>query len=365
VPAWLDKIKVTMTAVEDPAERPLPRTIEEIIERAQQRLSEPDAAYIAGAAETETTMRRNRDALDRLVLHPRVLRDVAEIDTSTELLGHRLRIPVVLAPLGSLRSIAPGGGLDVVDAARTFSTVAFVSTVLEPGFEAIAAATGAPKVAQLYVRGDAAWIDAMVDRIAAAGYQALCLTVDSAYYGRRERQLRAGWTPPSGEDLERIWQARLTWASVERIRARTSLPLVLKGVQTVEDARLAVEHGVEVVYVSNHGGRQLDHAAATMDVLPGIAEAAGDRCQLVVDGGFRRGTDVIKALCCGAQAVGIGRLVAWALAAGGVTCLVHALELVELELATAMGLLGVRSVAELDRNYVERVHALGPIDAPT
>lgn len=336
-------------------------TMHEIIGDARLACDQHVWNYITGAAGSETTLRRNRHSLDRLALRPRVLRDVREIDTSATFLGHRLRIPCLLAPIGSLEALTPDGGVAVARAAAEFGTVALVSTVTEPGLEEIAAAVDHPKIFQIYIRGDEAWTDRLIDRARDAGYAALALTVDSAYYGRRERQLALGWRPPSvrrhGPEA-RALQAALTWEWMDRMRERGGLPFILKGIQTAEDAEIAVERGVDAVYVSNHGGRQLDHGDGTIETLREVVAAVGGRAPVVVDGGIVRGTDVLKALALGADAVGLGRYQAWALAAGGGDVLVRALEILEEEMRNAMGLVGVSSLGELDPSFVKEAAAV-------
>jgi len=336
-------------------------TTHAIIDAAHATL-EPDVwDYIAGAAETETTARRNRLAIDSLALRPRVGRDVETIDTSASLLGHRLRIPVVLAPIGACEAITSDGGIAQARAAERFGTVPTISSVTEPSFEAVGAATAAPKVSQLYIRGDEAWTNALIDRVREAGFIATALTVDAAHYGRRERQLRSGWLPPThrgGRERGAVWQSRLTWDWIEQMRDHSGLPMVVKGIQTAADAEIAVARGFEVVWVSNHGGRELDHGEATIEVLREVVDAVAGRAEIVVDGGFMRGTDVLKAIALGASAVGIGRLQAFALAAGGEDALVRTLELLEQEITVAMGLLGVVRLADLDHNYITQTQAL-------
>ncbi|HEY1776715.1 MAG TPA: alpha-hydroxy acid oxidase [Solirubrobacteraceae bacterium] len=333
-----------------------------IIDAARARLESDVWDYIAGAAETETTARRNRLAIDSLALCPRVGRDVENVDTSGHLLGQRLRIPVLLAPIGACEAITTDGGIAQARAAGRFGIAATISSVTEPSFEAVGAASAGPKISQLYIRGDEDWANALIDRVRDAGYLATAITVDSAYYSRRERQLRSGWRPPThiaGQPEPGIvWQSRLTWDWIEQMREHSGLPMVVKGIQTASDAEIAVEHGFEVVWVSNHGGREIDHGEGTIDILREVSDAVAGRAEIVVDGGFMRGTDIIKAIALGADAVAIGRLQALALAAGGEEALVRVLELLEEEIRVSMGLLGVVNLGELDRGYVKAAQAL-------
>ena len=327
-------------------------TLHELVKKARQKLNHDNWDYIVGGAETETTLRRNRLALDSLAFRPRVLRDVSHIDASTKFLGRTLRLPLVLAPIGGLELFAPEGGGAAAKAAQQFGVAHMLSSVCDPGLEAVAqAAPDALRMFQLYTRGDAAWVDAMAERAIAAGYGAFCLTVDTAYYSRRERDL-AKRHSRSGPMPQREFQARLTWSDVARLKAKFALPLILKGIATAEDATLALEHGVDMIYVSNHGGRQLDYGRGAMDVLPEIAAAVGGRTPIIIDGGFNRGTDIVKALAAGASLVGIGRMQCIGLAAGGQAGLVRLLEILEQEIQLCLGLLGVNSWAGLDRSYL-------------
>jgi len=327
-------------------------TNQEIIVAAREKLDPHAWIYLTGGAESETTMRRNRLGLDSLALRPRVLVDVSNLDTSTTFLGHKLRIPVLLAPIGSLQILTPEGAVAVAKAAAEFGTVNFVSSVTQPTLEEIAAATSAPKIFQLYVQGDMKWVEALLARVKRAGYKALCLTVDTAIYGRRERQMMDRFLPPSRRQTGYEHRATLTWATMDAIKETAGLPFVLKGVATAEDAELAVAHGVSAVYVSNHGGRQLDHGRGTIEMLPEIAAAVGKRAEVVLDGGILRGTDVVKALALGANAVAIGKLQGWGLGAGGKDGLLRVLEILENEIQVAMGLLGVTRVDQLAPSYV-------------
>ena len=333
--------------------------LHEFVAPARRNLSRQTWDYLMGGAETETTYVRNRVALDSLAFRPRVLRNVEKVDTGGKLLGQAMRIPVILAPIGSLQDIVAAGGLAPTEAAARYGVMHMLSSACSPGLEAVAAANDHPKIFQLYVRGDQAWVDDHVQRAIANRYVALCLTVDLDYYGRRERDLATRYeaTARRGAPADHI-QARFSWADIERLRNRFKIPFILKGIATAEDARIAVEHGIESVYVSNHGGRQLDHGKGGMAVLPEVVEAVAGRAEIIVDGGFLRGADIVKAMALGADAVGIGRLQGLALGAGGVGALVRALALLEDEMRRCLGLLGVTSCAELDGSYVAPVAPL-------
>jgi glycolate oxidase len=326
---------------------------QEIIQAAHRNLPQDVWDYLTGGAESETTMRRNRMGFDNLGLRPRVLVDVSKVDTSTTFLGQKLRIPVMMAPIGSLQTITPEGGVAVAKAAAEFGTMNFVSSVTQPSLEEIAASTNHPKIFQLYIRGDLNWCSEIVGRVKKAGYMALCLTVDTAHYSRRERPLLNRWQPPSRRtETGRIYQAMLTWEMADAIKKIAGMPLIIKGIATAEDAKIAAERGVDVIYVSNHGGRQLDQGRGTIDTLPEIVEAAGGKADIVLDGGVTRGTDIVKALALGAKAVTIGKLQGWGLGAGGKDGLVRVLELLEEELTIDMALLGVTRVNQITANYV-------------
>jgi glycolate oxidase len=284
-----------------------------------------------------------------------VLVDVRHIDTTTSVLGKPIPSPMFIAPIGNFLQYAdPRGAAAVACAAVAHGVPCFVSTAARPGIEAVQKAVDKPLIFQLYVRGDRQWVGDILDRAKASGYDALCVTVDRAYYSRRERDLinrhlaREGGGDPSH-------QASLTWDDVLWMKQRMGVPLILKGIATGDDAKLAVEHGVDVVYVSNHGGRQLDHAQASIEVLPEVAEAVDGRAEVLMDGGILRGTDIVKAVALGARAVGIGKLHGWALAAAGEPGVKRMLELLDLEVRTAMGLMGVTSLAQLSPKSVRAV----------
>jgi isopentenyl diphosphate isomerase/L-lactate dehydrogenase-like FMN-dependent dehydrogenase len=329
-------------------------TLQEIVAAARRNLAPGPWSYVVGGAETETTVRRNRLALDSIAFRPRVLRDVSRVDASASLFGRQIRLPVILAPIGGLESIVEGGAAAAARGAAQFGVPQMLSSVCQPGLEATAAAADALRVFQLYVRGDDAWVDDHVRRALDHGYAAFCLTVDVAMYSRRERDLIGRFvkpwraTAPAGSSF----QSGLSWDQVKRFKDKHDVPLIIKGIATVEDAEIAVQHGVEVVYVSNHGGRQLDHGLGSAAVLPEIVRAVAGRAEVWVDGGFMRGTDVVKAIALGAKTVGLGRLPCLGLAAAGVPGLVRTLEILENEVQTCLGLLGVTSFAELTPQHL-------------
>jgi isopentenyl diphosphate isomerase/L-lactate dehydrogenase-like FMN-dependent dehydrogenase len=337
-------------------------SLHEIVRAAKRNLPQTHWDYLVGGAETETTLKRNRAALDALAFRPRVLNDVSDVHVSRELFGHRLRIPVVLPPIGSIQIFEAGGGRSVAEAADAFGTLMILSSVCLPDFETVARVGAAPKVFQLYLMGDVDWMDDHISRAIEAGYSGFCLTADTQVYSRRERDVLKRWSPPSGRragEADFGYQAKMTWETVRHIKEKFPIPLWLKGVNTADDARRAVECGVDVVYVSNHGGRQLDHGRGCIEALPEVVEAVDRRVPVIVDGGFLRGTDVVKALCLGADGVGAGRLEALAMAAGGARAVVRALEILEHELRTCMALLGVARLEDLDPSLLQPATAIG------
>ena len=341
--------------------------MEPIIIEARRRLSQGAWDYLVGGTESETTLRQNRAGWDRLAFKPRVLVDVSRVDASTTVLGHRIRIPVILAPVGGLAGMHPRGAIAAVEAATEFGTIPVVSSAAGHELEAVAqAAPEWPGMYQLYIRGDRDWEREMFARIKAAGYSELTITVDTAVGSLRERPM-ISIGAPTPMALARAGQAPLprygamvTWDSIDRYRESSGLPILVKGIQTAEDAVLAVEHGAGVVWVSNHGGRQLDHARGSADALPEIAAAVAGRAEIVVDGGIHRGTDVLKALALGANAVAIGRLQGWGLAAAGKDGVVRVLEILEEEILTAMALLGVTCLADLGPQHLSAAIPVTP-----
>src|SRR5579862_5363798 len=336
--------------------------LHEIVAKARQNLNQNAWDYIVGGVETETTLRRNRMALDTVAFRPRVLRDVSKVDASTELLGRKLRLPIVLCPVGTLESFHPEGAAPVVKAAGEFGIAHMLSSVCDPGLEGVAkAAPDGFRMFQLYVRGDEAWVDDYVARAIANNYGVFCLTVDTAHYSRRERDIaKRHVTGGRRRATGREFQAALDWKTVERIKSKFKIPLAIKGIATAEDAKIALDHGVDFVYVSNHGGRQLDHGRGSTDVLPEIVEAVSGRAKIIVDGGFYRGSDVVKAIALGAHLVGLGRMQCYGLAAAGQAGIVRMLELLEDEMIRSMGLLGVTSLGKLDGSHLHAAALANP-----
>jgi glycolate oxidase len=335
-------------------------TLPEIRRAARQNVPREVWDYASGGSETETALRRNKRAMSHYVFVPRVLRDVSQIDTSTTFLGMPLALPVMTAPMGSTHLLHPDGDCGLARGAGAMGTIHWMSTMAAYSPEEVAAVATGPLIYQLYFRGDNAWGERLIRRVEDAGFKGLCLTVDSAAYGRRERDIERRYDPrDQGKraldvPMEKSRQSSLTWKDVEWLQKTTRLPLILKGIQCAEDARLAVEHGVPVVYVSNHGGRQLDHAPATIETLPAIAEAVAGRAEIVVDSGFQRGTDVLKALALGARAVCIGKAAVWGLGAAGAEGVARTLELFGIELRIAMANTGQTCIADVTPALVRR-----------
>ena len=339
---------------------------------AQARMEQPAFGYYAGGAGSEWTLRQNRAAFDRWVLRPRYLVDVSHIELTTTVLGQPMPMPILLAPTAFHRLAHPEGELATARAAQSTGLTMCVSTSSTTPLEEIAA-TGVSRWFQLYVHRDRSIAEQLVGRAYDSGYQAVVLTIDVPYLGGRERDVKSRmeeWFPaevqqassralsagPAGRELfdseSRFFDPALTWDDIDWLRGLSPLPIVLKGVLTAEDATLAVDAGVDAVVVSNHGGRQLDGAAATLDVLPEVVEAVGDRIDVMVDGGVRRGADVVKALALGARAVLIGRPYLWGLALAGEAGVRWVLETLRSELRLAMALIGATRVEEITKAMV-------------
>ena len=334
--------------------------------------------YIAGGAEDEVTLRRNREAFGRWALRPRVLRDVSKRDTKTVLLGERVSMPVCVAPTSFHALVHPEGEVATARGSAAAETILIASTVSTKPLEEIAAAADAPRWFQLYVYKDRAVTEELVNRAVKAGYKALCLTADTPVLGRRERDERNAFTLPPGFGIANLKPAgldgmpeveqgsafaqyvtdlldsSLTWDDVDWLKSISPLPLVVKGIMTAEDAVLAVDHGIAGIVVSNHGGRQLDSTLGSLDALPEVVAAVRGRIEVYLDGGIRRGTDVLKALALGAKAVFVGRPVLWGLALGGADGVRAVLDELRTELDTAMALAGCAALKDIESSLVLR-----------
>jgi 4-hydroxymandelate oxidase len=330
------------------------------LEAAREKVAPEVWCYFEGGAGDEVTLRGNVAAYERWQLRPRMLVDVSGVASATTLLGTEVASPLGIAPFAMQGLLDPDGELATARAAAAAGVLMCVSTLTTRTHAEIAAASDGPRWLQLYVLKDRQRTIDHMHEAREAGYSALVLTVDAPYIGRRERDLRLGFeNPPPDLDLPYAnlfeMTPELTWRDLEWIRGEMPLPIVLKGILTREDAELAVEHGADAVWVSNHGGRQLDGVAAGLEALPEVAEAVAGRCQVYVDGGIRRGTDVLKALALGADAAFAARAFAGALAVGGEAGVAHALGLLEDEIVLGLGLLGCTSPAEVTRAHVQPV----------
>jgi len=354
------------------------------LEEAARAVLSPEAYdYVAGGAGSESTVRANREAFERYRLVPRMLRDVSERDMSIELFGHRYPAPVLIGPVGVQKIIHPDGELAVAQAAAALGVPFILSTVSSYPMEQVAQAAGdAPRWFQLYWSRDPNVAASFVRRAEAAGYQAIVITVDTFLLAWRDRDLSHAYLPfMQGEGLANYFtdpafraalaqppeqdpgsaimhfaqifgNPALTWDDLAFIRQHTRLPLLLKGILHPDDAREAVRRGVDGIIVSNHGGRQVDGAIAALDMLPEVVDAVEGRIPVLFDGGIRRAADVLKALALGAKAVLLGRPVMWALAIGGAEGVQTYLRNFLAELDLSLGLLGCRSIKEVNREMV-------------
>ena len=374
-------------------------TIDDLRRVARRRLPRAVFDFVEGGAGDERTVARNRAAFERLLLQPRVLVDVSKREQATVVLGERVATPVLVSPTGMAGLCWPKGEVAAARAAHEAGTIYTLSTHSSCSIEEVAAAAPGPLWFQLYVWQNRDLTRAFVERARAAGYRALLLTVDVPVISRRERDLRNGFTVPPRltvrnvvDTIRRVgWVRRvllgprltlanlvgmpgaprtdivtlagvahrqvdpsIAWADLAWFRSLWSGPLLLKGVLTVADARRAAEHGVDGLVVSNHGGRQLDGAPATVEALPEIVDAVGGRMEVLLDGGVRRGADVVRALALGARAVMVGRPYLYGLAVGGSAGVRRALEILANEVDHALALTGVPRVGDLDRTVVRR-----------
>ncbi len=326
---------------------------------AAEHMSDDARHYIGGGAGDEITLRDNEAAWRRLALRPRALGAPEGADTSVELLGVRRPHPVLIAPTAFARMVHDDGELGIARAAAATSTIMCLATLASVRPAAVAEAVpGAPRWFQVYVQSDRGITRETMAAAAEAGFEAFAVTVDRPVLGVRERERRAAVreTEALGHyrpvDTSPIIDAGLRWSDIEQLAADGPLPVIVKGVLTAQDARLAADHGAAGVIVSNHGGRQLDTVLSGADALPEVAEAVGGQIDVLVDGGIRRGTDVVKALALGARAVLIGRPALWGLSVNGAAGVQHVLELLLAEVQNALTLVGAPRTAELDRSFV-------------
>jgi isopentenyl diphosphate isomerase/L-lactate dehydrogenase-like FMN-dependent dehydrogenase len=325
---------------------------------AEAKLDANAHAYFAGGAGDEVTLRDNLAAFERRKLRPRVLVDVSAVSTTTTVLGTEVALPILIAPLAVQRMAHPDGELATARAAAAAGTIMCLSTAAtaRPA-EVAAAAPGAPRWFQVYVFADRAQTEDLIAEAVESDFSALVLTVDTPYLGRRERDIRIDFKVP--EDLTVAgdifgganFDTGLSWRDLEWL-AGYGLPVVVKGILTAEDARLACEHGAAAVVVSNHGGRQLDGVSSSLDALAEVVDAINGRAEVLLDGGVRRGTDALKALAFGARGVLIGRAMLWGLAADGEEGVKHVLELLRNEVELGLALLGCASPADVTRAHV-------------
>ena len=356
-------------------------------------MPKPVFDYADGAAWDEVTAGRNRAGFERVTLHPRALVDVSEISIATTVLGREIALPVLAAPTGLTGLTHPDGEAAAARAANAAGSIYTLSTMASYTLEEVADAAPGPHWFQLYVMSDPGLKNELLDRAEASGYEALMLTVDVQVAGVRERDVRnrfsippritlrtmaegvahprwsagflarprmtpgnLGWTGSTAGTLasavNRAFDPTVTWNDLADLRSRWRGPLIVKGIMRADDAVRCVEHGVDAIVVSNHGGRQLDGAAASIDALPAIRDAVGDRAELILDGGVRRGTDIVKALALGARAVMIGRPLVYGLGAAGEAGARRAFSILEAELKIALALAGYPRIAELGADAV-------------
>lgn len=343
---------------------------------AAERVAEPALGYLTGGANDEITLRANRAAFDALGIRYRTMVDVSVRSLATSVLGTPVAFPVLIAPTAMQRLVHPDGECATARAAMRLGTIMVVSTTATVGLAEVCAETDAPKWFQCYIYRDRGVTQALLERARDAGYKAMVLTVDAPLLGRRERDMRGGFHLPAGlrlpnaeaageaelpeiagdsalhQHLARTHDSAVTEKDVAWIRDVTQLPVVVKGVVRGDDARRAVDHGATGIVVSNHGGRQLDTAVPGVRALPEVVEAVGDAAEVFMDGGVRRGTDVIKAIALGARAVLLGRPALWGLAVNGEEGLVDVMTLLRDEIDLAMALCGCRDVSEITRDLI-------------
>ncbi|HET9893813.1 MAG TPA: alpha-hydroxy acid oxidase [Streptosporangiaceae bacterium] len=366
--------------------------IDDLAQLARKRLPAGAAAYLDGGGEDEWTLRRNRAVFAEVELLPRILRDVSDVETAVTVLATTMPLPIVLSPVGAPRMFHHEGELAVARAARHAGLTYGVSALATQTLEAIAeAAGGSPLWFQLYLWGDRSVAKDLLARAKAAGYRALLVSADTTVRSERDRELHRGielpaprlnlrtvldgvrhpaWSwhfvtspapsfpnlsmhgPTSRAQMREMFDGTITWDDLEWIRQEWDGPIAVKGVLRADEAVRAADHGADAVIVSNHGGRQMDHVPATLEVLPAVADAVGDRADVLFDSGIRRGADIVRALALGARAVLVGRAHLYGLAAAGEAGVRHAIDILAGELRMSMALCGAAKVSDLDRGLV-------------
>jgi 4-hydroxymandelate oxidase len=355
----------------------LPINLFEYESLAKTHLSQMALDYYNSGAGDELTLQDNRAAFDRYRLRPRMLIDVSQRDLTTTILGQSLSMPILIAPMAFQCLAHREGEVATAKAAQEIGAAMVLSTLSTKSIEEVAnERKNIPQWFQLYIHKDRSLTRNLVERAEKSGFSALCLTVDAPLLGRRERDRHNQFTLPSGMELANLTAIKdlaipetvgesglftyfaqqidpsITWGDLEWLRSQTQLPILLKGILRGDDAKKAVEYGVQGIIVSNHGGRQLDGAIASLDALPEIVKTVGDRIEILIDGGIRRGTDILKALALGAKAVLVGRPILWGLAVSGEAGVRHVLELLRDELDLAMALSGCPSLRDIDASLI-------------
>jgi 4-hydroxymandelate oxidase len=348
----------------------------ELEELAREKLPTVAYDYYRSGAWDEVTLKANREAFEKIKIHYKVLVDVSSRDLSTTVFGQKVDFPMLIAPTAFQKLAHPDGELATARAAVSANTLMILSSLSTTSIEEVSEATNRNFWFQLYINKNREYTRDLVERAASAGAKALVVTVDTPIWGRRERDVRNGFHLPPGlsaVNMERYdkdaitkgqtgaglgqsfsWMidASLQWKDLDWLAGISTLPIIIKGVCRPDDARIAMSHGVKGIMVSNHGGRQMDSAPATIEVLPAIVDAVGDQTTIMMDGGIRRGVDAMKALAYGAKAVLVGRPVLWGLAAGGQQGVELALSILREELDLAMALAGCRNLAEVNRSIL-------------
>lgn len=353
----------------------IPVSIYDFEKLAKEKLSQMAYDYYSSGAHDEITLRENCESYKRIFLKYRVLIDVSKRDLSTEVLGQKISMPIMIAPTAFHKMAHQDGEIAVAKAAGSADTIMILSTLSNSDVEDVVKASSKPVWFQLYVYKDRKVTKELIKRAEAAGCKALVLTVDAPVLGIRERDVRNKFNLPEGITVKNLVPAKkgnlpemddsglsayvqkfldpsLSWKDIEWLKSITNLPIVIKGIACKEDALLSVRHGADGIVVSNHGGRQLDTCRATIDVLPEVADAVSGKIEILIDGGIRRGTDVIKAIALGAKAVLIGRPVIWGLAVDGEKGVSSVLEIMRKEIDHAMALCGIDSIEKIDKNLI-------------